>query len=66
MHKKLSTELNPNIIYRANVSNDANNDKKFSSVSQTNPLKKGTETIQRTLNMKKMRIALNWLNISGN
>ena len=32
MHKKLSTELNPNIIYRANVSNDANNDKKFSSV----------------------------------
>ena len=37
----------------------------FTSVQQTHPLQKGTETMKRTLNMESMRIAQNWLNISG-
>ena len=37
-----------------------------SFTSQTHLLKRGTGTIQGTLNMKIMRIASNWLNTCGN
>ena len=58
--------LTPKMIYRADVSNDKNSEKKLYFGLADTPLKKGTETIQGTLNMKSMRIAPNWLNTSGN
>ena len=53
-------------MYRAEVSNDENSDKKFYFGLVDTPFTQSTETIQGTLNMKKIRIALNWLNISVN
>ena len=55
--------LTPKIIYRADVSNDKNSEKKLYFGLADTPLKKGTKTIQGTLSM---RIAPNWLNTSGN
>ena len=40
--------------------------KSFTSLWQTHPLKKGTETVKETLNTNNMRIVPNRLNISGN
>ena len=60
-------------IYRANVSDNANSDKKFYFGLADTPLYvadtplRYTETIQGALNMKSMRITPpNWLNISWN
>ena len=61
----IDESLTPKFIYRTNISNDKNREKKL-LLLQTHTLKKGTQTIRRTLNMKSMRIAQNRLNASGN
>ena len=61
----MAESLTPNIIKRADVTNNASKGKKFTLAQQKLPSKNNTETAPKILNTKSIDIVLNWQSTSG-